>query len=72
VCEVEEAAQQLRDELNPGALKELREGERSKESVRSAREPAADQRGGECRGRCASHSSRTHCRTEKQAREGKE
>ena len=28
VCEVEEAVQQLRDELNVGPMKELREGEK--------------------------------------------
>jgi hypothetical protein len=33
VCDVEEAPQQLRDELNPGSLQELREGEEVKGKV---------------------------------------
>jgi hypothetical protein len=30
VCEPEETPQQLRDELNPGSMKELRQGERER------------------------------------------
>ena len=43
VCELEEALQQLRDELYPGSLKELSEGERVTRRVKSAGKPAADQ-----------------------------